>query len=239
LRDVGPAGRPVETDVSAAAWIPASGWLLPTVFAAYARVLHPAIRYVGNDDVEVSWAEVAEENASLAHPLMQWPAITGGWEFVHEDDQSPLWDDSPAEGHLPATVAERLAALLRRHTATPDDCWFGVWNGFGWDAPVADVPAAPDPVLLGREYRLLRGPVELAATNLAPEPAEQSANIWWPADRAWCVVTDIDLMSTYVGGSTACIESLLAAPDLEVVPSAALDRVDTGSDLINPVPPRD
>jgi len=237
---VSPAGRPVETDVSATAWIPASipasGWLLPTVFAAYARVLHPAIRYVGDDDVEVTWAEVADENAALAHPLMQWPAITGGWEFVHEDDQSPLWDDSPAEGHLPVTVAERLAALLRRHTTTPDDCWFGVWSGFGWHAEGGSVR---DAVLLGREYRLLRGPVELAATNLAPEPAEQSANIWWPADHAWCVVTDIDLMSTYVGGTTACIESLLAVPDLEVVPSAVLDRVDTGADLINPVPPRD
>jgi len=235
---VSPAGRPIETDVSAAAWIPDSGWLVPPVFAAYARVLHPAIRYAGDDDVEVSWAEVADANASLAHPLMQWPAITGGWEFVHEEDQSPLWDDSPAEGHLPVPVAERLAALLRRHTTTPDDCSFGVWNGFGWHPRGAQGPTAPDALLLGREYRLLRGPVELAATNLAPEPAEQSANIWWPADRAWCVVTDIDLMSTYVGGSTACIEGLLAAADLEVVPSTVFDRVDTGADTLNPVPPR-
>ena len=157
-----------------------------------------------DDDVEVSWAEVAEENAALAHPSMQWPAITGGWEFVHEDDQSPLWDDSPAEGHLPVTVAARLAARARRHTTTPDDCWFGVWDGFGWHVDVRCRPRMPSS--LGREYRLLRGPVELAATNLAPEPAEQSANIWWPADHAWCVVTDIDLMSTYVGGSTACID---------------------------------
>jgi hypothetical protein len=232
---VSPAGRPVETDASAGAWIPESGWLVPPVFAAYARVLHPAIRYVGDDDVEVPWAEVAEENAALAHPLMQWPAITGGWEFVHEDDQSPLWDDSPAEGHLPVSVAERLVAALRRHTTTPDDCWFGVWAGFGWPT---EGPHVPGTVLLGREYRLLRGPVELAATNLAPEPAEQSANIWWPADRAWCVVTDIDLMSTYVGGSTACIRSLLAAPDLEVVPSGVSDRLDHEADVINPVPPR-
>jgi hypothetical protein len=232
------AGRPVETDTSGAAWIPASGWLVPTVFPAYARVLHPAIRYAGDDDLEVSWAEVADANAAVAHPLMQWPAITGGWEFVHEDDQSPLWDDSPAEGHLPVSVASRLMDVLRRHTATPDDCWFGVWAGFGWQAPDTDVPPAAACELLGREYLLLRGPIDLATANAAPEPAEQSVNIWWPADRAWCVVTDVDLMSTYVGGSTACIDDLLAAADLEVVPAAVADPVHMGADVINPVPER-
>jgi hypothetical protein len=232
------AGRPVETDPSAAAWIPASGWLVPPVFPAYARVLHPAIRYAGDDDLEVPWGEVADSNAAVAHPLMQWPAITGGWEYVHEDDQSPLWDDSPAEGHLPVSVASRLVAVLRRHTSTPDDCWFGVWAGFGWQSPDAGVPPTTCE-LLGREYVLLRGPVDLAAANAAPEPAEQSANIWWPADRAWCVVTDIDLMSTYVGGSRACIDDLLAASDLEVVPAAVSDPVHLGADVINPIPDRD
>ena len=233
------AGRPVETDTSAAAWLSRSEWILPVAFPAYARVLHPAIRYAGDDDVEVPWAEVADANATLAHPLMQWTGITGGWEFVHEDDQSPLWDDSPAEGHLPVTVAARLIEVLRRHTTAPDDCWFGMWRGFGWygqsDVPV---PAPSGPTLLGREHLLLRGPIDLATANTAPEPAEQSANLWWPADRAWCVVTDIDLMSTYVGGSAACIADLLAAPDLEVVPAAFGDRVDLGADDVNPVPGR-
>jgi hypothetical protein len=237
LRRVELAGRPLEDDDSAAAWIAsASGWIVPTVFSAYARVLHPAIRYAGDDDVEVPWAEVADANVAVAHPLMQWPAITGGWEFVHEDDQSPLWDDSPAEGHLPVSVASRLVDVLRRHTTTPDDCWFGVWAGFGW---FVDVRRPAETNLLGRDYWLLRGPIELAAANTAPEPAEQSANIWWPADRAWCVVTDIDQMSTYVGGSRACIDELLAAPDLEVVPAAVSDRLDMGADAINPVPDRE
>ena len=113
------AGRPLEGDVSAGAWIAAAvagrpagtvAAFLPAVFAAYGRLLHPAVRYAGDDDVEVPWTEVADVNASVAHPLMQWPAITGGWEFVAEEDQSPLWDDSPAEGHLPSAVAGRLAA---------------------------------------------------------------------------------------------------------------------------------
>jgi hypothetical protein len=75
-----------------------------------------------------------------------------------------------------------------------------------------------------------------AARNLAPEPHEQSANLWWPADRAWCVVTDIDLMSTYVGGSHACIGEVLDTPGLEAVAAAPGDLV--AVDPINPAAPR-
>ena len=66
---------------------------------------------------------------------------------------------------------------------------------------------------------LSRGPVERAAANFAEEPPEQSANLWWPDDRAWFVATDVDLMTTYVGGSAACIADLLAADGLEAPPS--------------------
>ncbi len=207
--------------------------ILPRRFEAYARILHPAVRYVGDDDVEVTWAEVADANAAVAHPLMQWPAITGGWEFVAEDDQSPLWDDSPAEGHLPSAVAARLAAVLRRHTTAPDVCWFGVWQG--WGAPSSAALLR----LPGREHLLVRGPVELAAANLAEEPAEQSANLWWPADRAWCVATDVDLMSTYVGGTAACLAELARTDGLEVVPAQPGDDLTYAADRVNPVPGRE
>ncbi len=236
------AGRPFEDDVSAGGWIAAAlrdrPWgtvaaLVPAVFPAYGRILHPAVRYAGDDDVEVPWAEIADANAAVVHPLMQWPAITGGWEFVAEEDQSPLWDDSPAEGHLPSAVAARLAAVLRRHTGTPDDCWFGVEQGWLGVRSTATTLRLP-----GREHLLIRGPVELATANLAAEPAEQSANLWWPADRAWCVATEIDLMSTYVGGSAACIADLTATRRLEVLTAAADDAVTHAADTLNVVPPR-
>jgi hypothetical protein len=28
--------------------------------------------------------------------------------------------------------AEALAAIARQWTGTPEDCWFCVWDGFGW-----------------------------------------------------------------------------------------------------------
>jgi hypothetical protein len=236
------AGRPPETDVAPGAWIAGSvrpalgdvGSLVPPTFAAFARVLHPAVRYEGDDDVAVTWAAVAEHNGTVAHPLMQWPALTGAWEYLDEDSQPPVWDRAPDEGHLPVPAAERLAAVLTAHTTTPDDCYFGLWSGGG--LVLADAPTL---VLPHRAFWLLRGPIGLATANLADEPMEQSAHLWWPADRAWCVVTDIDLMSTYVGGSADCIADLLASDGLEVAPAGVDQSTFWDADTVNALPPRD
>ena len=231
-------GLPVETDVSTGIWLSSGrrradpgtvGSLVPPLCEAYARVFHPAVRYVGDDDVEVSWAEVAAHNGTVAHPLMQWTAVTHG----PVDSQPPVWDDGPSEGHLPVAIADRMSDLLGRHTRTPGECLFGRWDGFGYD--LAD-PEVPPRLLLrgGHDVVLVRGEVADARRNLAPEPNEQSANLWWPADRAWCVVSDIDLRCTYVGGSAACIGELRSAPGLESAPADATDRV--AVDPVNPVP---
>jgi hypothetical protein len=227
------AGRPVQPDASAATWIAAAlapgaprvvASLLPRGFAAHARVLHPAVRYEGDDDVAVPWGVVARHNRRTAHRLMQWPAITGSWEFVADLDQPGLWNDAPAEGHLPASVAERLAAVLARHTSVPADCWFGL---------AAD--AAPD-LAGGAEQLLVRGPLPLAAANFVPEPAEQGPSLWWPADRAWVVVTDPHLTSTYVAASAAAVADVLADEALDAWPAAPADPVSADSDPVNPPP---
>jgi len=226
----------VETALSATSWLtaalapaepPSVASLLPPVFAAYARVLHPAVRYDDDEDVAVDWAAVAGHNDRTAHRLMQWPAITGSWDFVSELDQPELWNDSPAEGHLLAAVAERLAAVLAAHTTSPDDVWFGAW---------ADAPDDSTVEVGARSHRLVRGPIALAATNFAAEPSEQGPSLWFPADRAWCVVTDIDLMSTYVGGSAAAVSAVLAADGVEAWPAELADPVLPGSDPVNPPP---
>jgi hypothetical protein len=61
----------------------------------------------------------------------------------------------------------------------------------------------------------------------------QSPNIWWPEDRAWVVATEIDDWTTYVGGTKACVEDLLASEVLEVVPSDPTFRWDVRGDRIN------
>jgi hypothetical protein len=224
------------------ALLPASGArvgsLVPPVFEAYARVFHPAVRYPDDElfgidsdepDADVTWAEVAAFNGRTAHPAMDWASITGSWEYVQDEDQPGLWNDSPARGHLPVSVAAPLAAVLARHTMTPADCWFGVdtiWRP-------GDEPTLH---LGGVGYVLVRGPVELAATNVAPEPVEQSANVWWPDDRAWFVATSVDLMTTYVGGSGAAVADLLSAEGLEAARVPADQSVTSDADTVNPPP---
>jgi hypothetical protein len=234
------AGRAVALDTTAGNWLADAvrkypldtvGSLVPARFEALARVFHPAVRYVGDDDVEVPWASVAAANGTSAHPLMQWGSVTGAMEYFENDDQDPLWHGAPARGHLPAPVAERLAAVLARHTTTPDVCWFAVRQG---GTIITDHPTM---TLGDREYWLVNGPISIAAENLAAEPFEQSANLWWPADRAWLVATDIDLVTTYVGGSAACIADLLAAPGLEVAPAEPKQRITWDADQVNPPPP--
>ena len=229
-------GLPVEPDVSQGVWISSArrrgerGTVaahVPAVFEAYARVLHPAVRYAGDDDVEIPWAEVGAHNGTAVHPLVRWDALTRG----PVDSQPPVWDDGPSEGHLPVALAARLAGVLARHTTTPDSCLFGRWDGFGYDLMTPDVP----PRLLlrgGHDVVLVRGTVADAVRNLAPEPWEQSANLWWPADRAWCVATDIDLRSTYVGGSAACVADLLGTPGIEALPVGPDDPAASDSDTI-------
>jgi hypothetical protein len=234
------AGRPVESDVSAGAWIasalapadpPTVASLLPPVFPAYVRVLHPAVRYEGDDDVAVPWTAVARLNLRSAHRLMQWPAVTGSWDYVGDLDQPELWNDAPAEGHLPVAVAARLAAVLARHTGTPGDCWFGLARAAAHGLVGGCALAAG-----AHDYLLVRGPLELATANLVPEPFEQGPSLWWPADRAWCVVTDPDLMSSYIGGSPDAVADVLADDGLDAWPAEPADPVRPGSDPVNPPP---
>lgn len=61
----------------------------------------------------------------------------------------------------------------------------------------------------------------------------QSPSLWWPDDRAWVVATDVDLNSTYVGGSAALVAALLADPGLEVLSVTATTSVHDAADTVN------
>jgi hypothetical protein len=74
----------------------------------------------------------------------------------------------------------------------------------------------------------------LAAWRAAFKPRYQSPNLWWPADRAWCVATEIDLNTTYVAGARALIGALLACEGLEVYQVEPTDGVTYDSDPLNP-----
>ena len=144
------------------------------------------------------------------------------------------------EGTLPPETCEALSDLLRPHTRTPERCWFCLWEGNGAFWSGAHSPAlapgesldeayrvaarAQDELLNStprveaeaRSYFLFGGPLDAACT-FEPSGSYTSPNLWWPDDRAWIVVTEVDGFSTYVGGSRAVLQDLLMSQDVEAI----------------------
>lgn len=171
-----------------------------------------------------------ERYGRLFHPLQ---------EGADENDPAALLN---VEGDLAQAHLERLVGILARHTSTPDDCFFGLWDGFGdihgspsvgflgrHGRPVEVPPAFPPEVLSGprveipaRSYLLFRGPLAAAgqwgAADLAPGHPRciNSPNLMWPHDHAWFVATEIDDLWTGVAGSSTLLDELVADAVLDV-----------------------
>jgi hypothetical protein len=216
--------RPV-TDLSAADWVVAGigpfgtgvGSLVPHGFEAYARILHPAESAGGRP---VTWAEVADWSGRTMHSKAQFAALT---RPVREDGPAP-WDDEPHTGELSMPLLTALCEVLAEHTGTPQRCWFSLWDGWNSSAPS---PVGPRLRLPQREYLLF----EAALFEVGDMPRQP--NLFWPDDRSWCVATEIDLDSTYLGGSAALVTQLLDDSRLEVWPVAVTDQVTADSDHVN------
>jgi hypothetical protein len=235
------------------------GGVLPTIFEDYARVFHPATLC----EADVRWTDVASGNGRVMHPAAEWGSLTGSWQLQEQPD---LWDQEPRTGELPERIATRLAEVLAHYTREARRCLFGVWDGWGvpslmflfnegtseevrqrteknaqeaLDAEVAAwrglLDLAPTLDIPHRRMHLLEGPLDAVSDFYGSR--RNVPSLWWPADRAWCVGTDIDLMTTYVGGSTEAISALLDDDQFEVLRVPANQRVDWEADAINPLPP--
>jgi hypothetical protein len=235
-----------SSEVQAADWLvsrlttgqPVVSSVIPVGFAAYMRLLHPAH---ARDGAPVRWGELAARAHVALEPGTQFEALRhrSGWQ-----------GEPPTEGSLPADQAVALAGVLADVTTTPHRCWFCLWDGYGWlyegrsvrrlarpgqaaSPPVtawAAVEPAPRVHAPNRDYVLYAGPLD-AATALAGAPWQQAPNVWWPDDHAWCVVSDIDLACTYVGGSGLLVDRLLADTRFEALavhPTSPLAAGDDG-----------
>ncbi len=232
------------------------GFVVPDGFEAYARILHPARRRLGEETVPLRWSEIANARGKTMHPEVALYALIDHadtydhdyWNAISEGD-GEWW---PAyEGVLPATEALALLAILRGATASTEDAWFLVWNGLGNLGPWIDglpigvihrAPIPPDapPELQGRigayrHYIVLRAPLDALSTWLEWRHG-RGPNYLWPDDRAWIIVTEIDGYSTYVGASRDCIDQILGSPLMEALPSDLAHSFDGGADTINKKP---
>ncbi|WP_127130347.1 hypothetical protein [Georgenia sp. SYP-B2076] len=253
----------IVEDASPASWLAGRltgpiGTVVGTVpdgYAAYARVLHPVDRHDGTQPV--TWAQVSEVTGRQVHPTVQWHALIGSDDPY--DRGSDVWPDGrPEWGNLSVAPLQALCDVLAAHTTTPQHCYFALWEGWGqlsggraWVRLASDGSGGSEPPPLltpqersaprvhlpGRDYFLFRGPLS-AVLDLArydgPEFGwAQSPNLFWPADRAWCVATEIDFDSTLVGGAPEAVEAVLASPALEAWRIGSRDSLRSDADAVN------
>jgi hypothetical protein len=227
---------------------------VPAGFEAYARVLHPVDTPEDGGRL-VRWADVAAWSGMPLRKDAQFHSIA--LPPAGPVGPPPFGGQAPREGTLYTADAEAIAAIARAWTAAPDECWFCVWDGFGWDhasvsavltengqpeeiieEPRRDpVPAAiragPRVRFPNREYLLYQGPAAaVTATAEIHDSPGQCANLWWPADRAWCAASEIDLPWTYVGGPRGLIDAILAGDGLEALPAGPDDPVSRVEDWV-------
>jgi hypothetical protein len=205
------------------------GGLVPGVFEAYARVLHPAWA----DDEPVRWAEVAAWSGRAVHPLAQFHTMMSPASGCGAGPRP--WNRPPDDGSMPPATLAALCDVLAAHTNTPETCWFCVLRWYDESAPEPPPESADGPMveLPRRTYLLLAGPLKAAGELRLAPLTPQSPSLFWPDDHTWCVATDVDLDSTYLGGSAALVADLLADERLEVFATEVTGSVWATSDDVN------
>jgi hypothetical protein len=207
----------------------AVGSLIPLVFEAYGRILHPAL---GRDGAPVRWDEVAAWSGRTAHPLAEFDLLA----VPRGEPVGPApFEHRPTDGALPPEALIALSQGLAAHTTTPDSCFVGVWEGYGWikawEGRTLRLP------LQERIHFVFSGPLgaaaELGWTNTNGSFVREAPSLIWPADRAWFVSSDVDQDSTFVGGSSALLAALQADPRLEAWPVMPTDPITAGTDTLN------
>lgn len=190
---------------------------------------------------------------------MQWHAIVGSPDYL--DMRGSLWDGAnPCRGELAHSALAVLCDRLAGDPQNEPDCYFCLWEGYGgldtygWLettlAPYSKVAVRDRHIftsdelsrsrlhLPGRDYVVLAGPLRnaLRIGSFGVESfSPQSPNLFWPANRTWCVASEIDFDSTLVGGPVRLIDAILHTPELDAWPVTADDSLAYDADEINRV----
>ena len=198
--------------------------LVPKGFPRYARILHPAWRVYPERRKAIRWAVMARYAGTTPHALMQWKHTAA--QGMHDDRVEP-----PDEGRMPGEVIKPLRKIILRHSPKSAGCWLGAAREWGWDYRES-TPATACIDTGARAWDLFRAPVSMMDARLFTN-REQTANLIWCENQDWWVTTDIDLDSTYIGGSDALIRDILESPALEAWPAAPDDDITYGADTVN------
>ena len=230
------------------------GSIVPRGFEAYVRVFHPT----GEGEQRRTWRQLADRYGRVMHAHAEFEQLVPPDQRPYVGDPPVgfmppeltatvadlvarhtraadrcwfcLWD---GWGWLqgPPAIAILAGSPEKQRQAPLSETQRRRQSRFRLDAGRVSLP--------GRDYLLLEGPLaSLAHFGYSIEWPDgrrlfdhASPNLWWPDDRAWCVATEIDLDSTYIGGSQALAADLLNDPRVEATPVRAGDA---RGDTINP-----
>ena len=235
--------------------------LVPPIFPAYAKLLHPIYEDLAALDDDLTWQEAEKSTPSEMN------ALRGSVEKEIQRiiDQSTLVYGGPSPDSR--LVRIRWTELARRQGIpfTPTLSAYSFTRRFpggSWPrrliGPEEGNLASTDRDVLTSVVRRHTNPGRclfhfwLLATvdwkdNLLFEGAlDEVSNFpdqakgtrlspthWFPENRAWIVCTDYDLTFTLIGGSKSLVDDLLRNRDLECVQVHADTRVDAYADSAN------
>lgn len=145
--------------------------------------------------------------------------------FIPDPDRPEMHeaDVEVPDDHLTDVQQTRRALrVLARFTSTPQDCYFCLWEGYSNALAPPEVQRGPLVELPYRRYALLRG----ALSDLDFWEAKLGGGLpiappafVWPADRRWCLASDVDPHWAGIGAEQAAVDALIADPQLDVVPA--------------------
>lgn len=184
------------------------GDFVPAQFPAYARLFHT----IDQGNPALTWRSIAATSSVAVTPAMQWQLIS---------QHALTGSHGPRKGSLTTSEAAALSDALTRFTSTPQHCYYGFWEGWASAGNPLDLPTFD----IGTRTMLLFEGTSHDASHPFQYPANRIANVWWPADHAWFIVTEIDFDSTIIAGTEDCIETLLTLDSLEIMEISADDSL--------------
>ena len=200
--------------------------LVPPVFESYARIFHPGMKYGPHSACGFKWQYIAMRTNRKAHALMNWEKIA-----IPDPQLFTINLEPPAMGTLPYEVSRQLRRLLAPWSEL---CYFAIWRGWGTEYYASYVPStAVIDTGDGRDYDVFVGPATMLDFPFCIRQIDQTANIFWATNRSWWIATDIDFITTYIGGEKRLIDSILDCDDLEAWPVLPTDDISSSSDKIN------
>jgi hypothetical protein len=116
----------------------------------------------------------------------------------------------------PDHLCDQLVSVLRTSDGANDACIFGFASSWASMLPVS--PALTPVKFEGETYHFAEGICDQVC-HLSAFPT-----YWWPKDRAWLVLTPLDMMSSAIGCDGQTAESILAA-GVEALAIGPLDQV--------------